>query len=491
MHKNRQQNNKNMRTTLLTGLLVAAGVGGQALATETYNYNYSANRANKVGLLQLSLTGLNQLYWNGASSAASFAKPGTFGVMTAPGTSSVYQWNDHSYRHLENCAGTVTYKSQSTKINNQRLIQSINAAMLAVDGDSRGLFVNPSAANIWNGKLGETTTKLVITRYENEQQAPPYPPTMDVYWNGYVAVTGNDDVWQAQWYNAPWDYGTTLGMAYGDMFQLQWPNKNVNSWGKPRTTAGGTLTWDYEIAPIVSDGTVRVAKPGMQVFAIDPANVNVNLRCFDVTPFFTIEEGVCQYCWDTMDRVTDGKIVKSSLIPGSLDLPCQAPGPTPDAICTVKGSGTTYFYMTLKFNNISAERSININGAGNALLKDYYTIIVGGPKLGALTWTTPLAFGTKLDAADKTGSAASLNFEVGGLTTYKWAYQPVTITGNLKVTEVMGAMSLNAQGHGWSPLCGVLTGPVTITEVAASNSSFKGAATCVNGNFPAVVTTAP
>lgn len=467
-----------MRTTLLTGLLVAAGVGGQAFG---YDYDYTPNRANKLGVLQLSLANQYQLYWNGSSSVT---KAGTFGVMTAPWTTKTYRWNDQSYRTLENCEGSVYYKSASGKVDNVRLIQAINAAMMAVDGTNFGLFINPSAVNIWRGALGVKTTKLVIARYENEQQAPPYPPNMDVYWNGFVTDTNNPDVWQAQWYNAPWDSDITLA-TYGDMYQLQWPNKNANAWGKPRTLGDGSgIAWDYEIAPVISGDVARVGKPGMQVFAIDPKNVNPNLRCFDVTPFFTFEEGVCQYCWDTMDRVTDGIIQKASIVPGSLELPCQAPGPTPEAVCSVKGSGNTKFFLNIKFNNVSADRSININGAGNPLLENYYTVIMGGPELGLLTWGTPLAFGARLDAGDRTASVAALNFEVSGVTTYAWAYKPVAISSTFKVTEAMGKMSLTAQGHGWSPMCGILTGPVTITEVGALDASFGGQATCVNGNFP-------
>src|SRR5450759_1000260 len=59
-------------------------------------------------------------------------------------------------------------------------------------------------------------------------------------------------------------------------------------------------------------------------------------RCFDVTPFFALEESYCYYCWDTMDRVTDGKVTfgTSTTAP-----PCA----TGSSACGVSGTRTTLF----------------------------------------------------------------------------------------------------------------------------------------------------
>ena len=116
------------------------------------------------------------------------------------------------------------------------------------------------------------------------------------------------------------------------------------------------------------------------MFVIDSKNPNPNLQCFDVTPFFAFEESYCKFCWDTMDRVTDGSITRGQTVS---DPPC-AGGLTQ---CGVKGSGTTKIYWTVKFN--SADELSNLNP--NTLLRKYYIGYLGFD----LAWG--LTYGSRLD----------------------------------------------------------------------------------------------
>jgi hypothetical protein len=321
-------------------------------------------------------------------------------------------------------------------INNAYLIKAINAAFSTPGGLFRVASANPANPNPYRGGSFTTSAKIVVINYENQIPAPPYPPTVD---NFYAAAfqLNNDPV-----FNAPYDLLNSPNVAPdGTILPLNWPNQNYIAWGKPFTPAGG-------LAAAVATWI------GNQVFIIDPNNGNPNLQCFDVTPLFEFSEAYCFYCWDTFDRVTDGKIQGSSSAP-----PCN-----PASGCGQTGNGITKWYWTVKFNNIGAAWPLN----PNFLIDLYY-----GPTLlnvgGGPDWWTAFANGAQLNDANKTASASALAFTVNGIATYTWNYKILSTA----VTAPMGAMTMSSSGFGYSPMCGVFSGPVSLTEYDRSNPMFN------------------
>ena len=69
-----------------------------------------------------------------------------------------------------------------------------------------------------------------------------------------------------------------------------------------------------------------------------------------------------------------------------------------------------------------------------------------------------------------TSAANTLAFTVNGIATYKWSFK--TLSDGY--SWPMGTLSMSATGHGYSPMCGFFTGPVSITEYDKSNSQFGG-----------------
>lgn len=199
------------------------------------------------------------------------------------------------------------------------------------------------------------------------------------------------------------------------------------------------------------------------MFIIDPKNANSNLQCFDVTPFFALEESYCYYCWDTMDRVTDGKVTYGT---SSSAPPCA----TGVSSCGVTGSGTTRFYWTVKFDNVqggwtddaTAPNSVLSYGFGQGSL--YYNTIVGiSPLVGD-------TYGWKLDDTDQPGSQYALGFTVSGQASYPWSFKKLSDNASWP----MGKYSMSASGYGFSPMCGLFSGSVTMTEYDRSNKQFGG-----------------
>jgi hypothetical protein len=390
-----------MRKTLLAALIVSVGLGGQAYAQST-----------KMKEAKLSFA------------LANSAQDKTAGVM-ANG-----HWSDVSYQFIADCAGTVKYKTQSKpKVTNATIITAINTAM-------KSAFVG--------AYLGSFTSKalLVLVDYENFEQAPPYPPNMDLWTPEERLFLGN----APRWNTAPagpsglydqvvtadtngvftTNYVLSGAVAFEDYSmvpELSWPAEYVIAWG------------------YMAEGAQWVKT---RVFIKDLNNNNPLLRCFDVTPFFSFEEAYCKFCWDTHDRITDGSITAGSTI--------DAP-PCSDAVtsCGRKGSGTTKWYMTVKFNNTIA----------NPRLAPYYFDLFGDVTLGAY-----------LNEAQSVASQNALIFTVGGVVTYKWSYKTFTnVAGEERVTP-MGTMSMpTAAGYGQSPFCGIFTGSFSITEVFVNTDS--------------------
>lgn len=355
-----------MRKTLLAALVVSVGLGGQAYAQH-----------EKEATLTFSLSHQYQkpVKVNGVETRLSW--PGIDECSTSSGG-----------------AVTVTYKSQTKKIATANIIKSMSAALFKNANGSRN--------------AGKWTTKavLVISEYENIDIAPPYPtyptwmPVPGDQGQGAIAH-GSGQLW-----TEPYD---TVGFA--------WPNDN-------------SIRWNYiDLDPACAPDAVNYFHL-TRIWVKDPSNADSTLQCFEVTPFFEIEEAYCYFCWDTIDRVTDGSISTSSTV-GSI---CER-GPS----CGLKGSGTTKWFSTIRFNN--TEDNFN--------LVPFYM-----PTLGLIIPCPAQA--TFSDTTD-----ATLQFTVHGIMTYKWSYKAL---GKDEPIVCIGSMNASVQGFGMTPYCGVFTGSVAIAE---------------------------
>jgi hypothetical protein len=155
----------------------------------------------------------------------------------------------------------------------------------------------------------------------------------------------------------------------------------------------------------------------------DPSNPSANLQCVDVSPFFSFEEAFCYFCWDTIDRVTSGSALTTSV---SATEVCIGGGG-----CGFKGSGTTKLYFTIKFNAVDRENkylAVNfpgVPGIGNQNTIDEHS------------------------------------FTVSGIISYPWKFGVKN-----GVSGAFGTMTMaQANGYGREPYCGVLAGSVKITGV--------------------------
>jgi len=442
-----------MRKYLFTALVVAAGVASQAGAawppayhiTDQSTAPFAKIPTTKLGQLSISLANTFQLYTNWWGSTL------YYGVNINPSRPAIplvrpanRTWENNSYEYLSSCLGTVKYASLTKQINNVTLINAINAAFttfIPFTGTPGGLFNTPGSG--YTGAFNPATARIVVVNYNNLQQAPPYPPTEDNY-----SPTIKANVWNAP-YNLQGSPFTGLDPRNinGQEIQLNWPNQNYIAWGKPSPYAGavGNQVWI-----------------GARVFVLDPANANVNLRCFDVTPFFTLEEGFCWFCWDTMDRVTDGTVTRGSTTTIS-DPPC-ATGLTVST-CGISGSGVTYWYWTVKFNNVNAK----FNRNPNYLLDWYYK----GPRSFTGIDSGSLYFyGADLDDTKADQSFQGLAFTVSGIATYNWQFQTLSDGFNWSMGTISSAYMF---GHGYSPMCGLFSGTVTIAEYDKTAAGFGGA----------------
>jgi len=441
-----------MKKILVAALAAYAGLGMQVWGQDGYPTAVSiVDReipvsTTKLGLLNISLKNQYQAYDTGK-------KQNPWGVTINPPDPLETDhpnrdWTITSYDYLARCVGTVIYATKTKTVDNKSILRAINAAFRRtpvgeVEGDRLpGIFVN--AGSPYLGSF-TTSAKIVVVNYENLRHLPPYPPTIDNYYNPYVNYA---TVWNAPWVlnDSPYlaNDGEQIPPAPDTLF---WPNQNYISWGKPDPSAEG-FSW-----------------VGTRVFVIDPKNVNENLRCFDVTPFFAFEEGYCKFCWDTHDRITDGSITKTPEI-WETDPPCSIFIEGED--CGTKGSGVTKFYWTVKFNNVGAPWARN----PNYLLERYYLAYLQfDPAWGEI-------YGARLDdAGGIQQSFDSLAFTVGGVATYnsptspyKWKFKKLSDG----FSWPMGKFSMSSAGFGYSPMCGVFSGPVSMTEFDKADKQFGG-----------------
>lgn len=305
--------------------------------------------------------------------------------------------------YLEDCDSTVKYVDQVVSVNTAKVIAAIGEAM--------------------NIKF-TSKAQLAIVNYDNKLPAPPYPPYLDTpasdTWNGPREFDSEDG-----------GFGTANPPAREIIESMgEWPNHYQIDWV------------DYDNTENIDNDTSNTYGitndddqdwPVARVYVSDPNNSSIYAECVDVTGFFSFEEAYCYFCWDTVDRVTKGSLSVTSaseICIGNFG-------------CTEKGSGTTKFYLTVKFNNIISQNNW-INGHviedytdGNGWIPTDYTI--SSEAQGALYW---------------------LSFNVGGVVSYPW-----TIKNVGGAAWAVGTMTMSqANGYGQIPWCGVYTGSVKITE---------------------------
>lgn len=395
----------------------------------------------KVGLLSVSLNGQFQAYKNSVGKWGLQINPPD--PRTLPPVPANRNWSKDNYDYLRACLGTVSFITESHQVNNASIIRAINRAFSTDNLGGSGIFTTPPVPgsltpNLYYGGRFNENAMIVVVNYENGVQVPAFPPTRDM---GLF-----NKVWNAPYVqdNAPFFANDGSADANLALMNLNWPNQNNISWGKPNMfIAAPAFGWS-----------------GARVFIMDPKNTSPVLKCFDVTPFFAFEESYCYYCWDTMDRVTDGSVTKGTAV---TDPPCATIGIS----CGTKGTGTTKFYWTVKFNNVSKSWLLN----PNYQIEKYYLAYLNFDP----AWASK--YGAKLDDTDYLGSTDSLSFTVSGVATYAaWTYKPLSDGYSWPMSKI----SMSPQGFGMNPMCGVLTtaAPLTITELDKNDARFIGVAIC-------------
>ena len=296
---------------------------------------------------------------------------------------------------LESCNLSVKYVDQIAKVDTARVIAAIGTA------------------------VGHTFTKkaqLALVNYDNELPAPPYPP--------YLIDPASHT------YNGPREFDnddTSPPVRAIIMSMGEWPNNVQIDWVDYDDTQLNTISNDDASGLSANDW------PKSHVFVSDPTG---SWSCLDVTGFFSIEEAYCYFCWDTVDRVTKGTFSTGTQTGGDICI-----GLTTH--CGTKGSGTTKFYLTIKFNNIISQ-NVWIDG-------NYIDGITEGNGWIPVNYTISAASQIATDW---------LSFSVGGVVTYPWTIK--SVNGN---AVAVGTMTMSqANGYGQNPWCGVFTGSVKITE---------------------------
>jgi hypothetical protein len=410
-----------MKKILITALALAA-IGSQVA-------NAASTATMKLGVLSFALTDTLQ-------------GPTARGVhdQLAPGKPAALE----TVPFLAACAGSYKYSSSQGVVNNPAIFRAISSAwdparyFSQLNGSGNGVFT-PKA-------------KLVILNYDNDLVAPPYPPYLpELGPNLGAANTYNGPLIQDP---VPFDESayfpvTTFGI---ENFLVDWalandPVNNKYVWTWPNLHQ---IDWvDYDGWSDVDlgfpqdeslDRTLRPYDKAL-VYISDPTNVRLEYQCLNVSPFFSFEEAYCYFCWDTVDRVTDGTFLTGGrggdVCLGNIFL------------CASKGSGTTRWYLTIKFNNqrlenewLIKETGLGLNDLRPWLIRDAYMIPLSGP-----------------------GADSKLSFSVAGVVNYPWMIKIVQ-----GVPSAFGTMTMaQANGFASNPWCGVLRGSVTVTETTDLN----------------------
>jgi hypothetical protein len=359
------------KTTMIAALVVSASLGTMAVN--------AATAIGKLGVLNFALTDTYQhfVYLNGAQ-------------------------NQVTACQLKDCPSTdvTKYVTGTDKINNARILAAIGKTL---------------------GVKFTSKAKLVVVDYENDIPNPAYPMYLECEFNPDVAIGGADT------FNAPVDFIFNVnndptvngGFAWEDaLFDFSfgaWPNEQQIDWVDYSTT---TPNWAESVTHNADPN--KSLWPRATVHVSDPSNAALDLQCVDVSAFFSFEEAYCYFCWDTVDRVTSGS---ASITQNNTGTICTQSG------CSYKGSGTTKWYFTIKFNN---------NPVDNQFLALEYGV----------------------DFVNTLQSADELVFAASGVISYPWVYKTVDGLG-----DVWGTMTMaQAAGYANDPFCGVLAGSITITE---------------------------
>jgi hypothetical protein len=402
MHKNRTTENKNesnMKRTILIALVLSASIGSQVTLKAA-----TATATIKVGSLSFALT---DTYQGPASNPNA-------GVRNVSGNAAA----TNTIPLLTNCAGNFRYVSSLTTLNNSSILRAISSAITGSDYKQAG----GSGNGIFTSKA-----KIVIVNYDNTIPAPPYPPYLPQQEAipQPAAATINGPLIQDT--GASPSVTDTLpsvtGVLGGTAELWAWPNLDQIDW----VDYDGTASED----PANLDPALW---PKALVYVVD--SPNALYPCLNVSPFFSFEEAYCYFCWDTIDRVTDGTLNTGTTSVGDICIGSSTS-------CGTKGSGVTRFYLTIKFNNVNSD---------NLWLDTSVAGVTVRPWLPA----------TPYDAitANSVPSEAILHFSLGGVVSYAWS-----ITSKSGLRWAYGTMTMTqANGFAGNPWCGVLRGSVTLTE---------------------------
>jgi hypothetical protein len=285
---------------------------------------------------------------------------------------------------LMECAGTAKYTAKTQTINNKSILNAIGKAL---------------------GLTFTSKAKLVIINYDNSLTAPPYPP--------YLIV------------------GEMASVVNGPRTGTPSLSQTRDLVGSKVFTPVPTIDWvTYDRVDLVGTDLVENVWPKASVYVYDPG---LTLSCVNVTGFFSFEEAYCYFCWDTVDRVTQGSFTTGTSTSGDFCLGIET-------TCGLKGSGTTKFYLTIKFNN-----SKGLNPWIDPLEAVYDD--------ATYTWLSALY-------AQQVSDVNKLIFTVAGVVRYPWSIKAVN-----GLTSNWGTMTMSgASGYTANPYCGVCTGSVTISQ---------------------------
>lgn len=384
------------KTAILAAIVISASIGCQVLSAAS-----SCTPSFKVGNLSFALSDdyqINVLNVNNPRNPVQDQH-------TVTSTNGI---------DLVHCNLSVQYVDKVAAVNTARVIAAIGKAM---------------------GRTFTSKAQLALVNYDNKLPAPPYPP----YLIDPAANTFNGPREFAEDNQTPpvREIIDSMG-TWPNHVQIDWVDYDNTSGNNYNTSVPNTILGDSHSGVSANDW------PMARVFVSDPNNSVLINQCVEVTGFFSIEEAYCYFCWDTVDRVTKGKFSTGT----SITIGDVCIGGTTYS-CQTKGSGTTKFYLTIKFNNIIGSGQFEnqwIDGvfidditSGNGWIAIDYTI--GAQNQDAVDW---------------------LSFSVGGVVTYPWTIKPL---GNLKKATAFGTMTMSqANGYGQNPWCGVFTGSVKIID---------------------------
>jgi hypothetical protein len=418
MHKNRKIENKNesnMKRTILIALVLSASIGSQVTLRAA-----TVAATQKLGSLSFALTDTYQ----GPASVPSRGVRAVTGNLAVTDTVSA----------LTNCAGNFKYLSDTTALNNASILRAISSA---ITGNAY-----PQAGGSGNG-IFTSKAKIVIWNYDNTIPAPPYPPYLPQLeaTPAPAAATINGPLIQDPGASPVTDTIVSAAGVFSGTQLWAWPNLDQIDWV------------DYDGTASQDRATLDPALWPKALVYVEDSGANSPYPCLNVSPFFSFEEAYCYFCWDTVDRVTDGTLSTGNSTSGDICIGSSTIGSSTQ--CKTKGSGTTRFYLTIKFNNVNSDNSWLDNTVAGVSVRPW---LPANPYNAITANTVP--------------AVAVLHFTLSGVVSYAW-----TITSKNGISAAFGTMTMStADGFAGNPWCGVLKGSVTVTETtdAAVNPNYIG-----------------